>query len=1065
MWRRAQPWKARISSKPAYFGWGALVGCGLTVLSLWAAGGFRKVGSWGEDKALVRILPPVRITEGRVDGQVKYARYPTPIDPKDSLWLRFRDEAGRLGRTDSPKSMRDAALADLLDRHLDQAIWDLRDTIRQNPDDERLLFSDLSALHGERGRRENRPEDFAAALEAALTAEAGPPNPETLFNLALSEERLFFYREARETWRSYLDLDESSRWAEEARAHLKTISSLLDRPPDADPRQLILQAIDQSDWQTISRLSAEWPQEAREVFDITLLSKWGEAVVRGEAAKADRRLKAARSIARARGRNSGDPFYSKLVEEMNAVRPGADKSVAKPLHDFRNALETVDKNADREFLLAEQGLRSVKSPAELLVRLQRAVWRYNQDDLSNALDILTQLDKDSRLASYPRLAARCQELLGDIWRRNDVPTEASAAYQRAAGLFEALGERQNHASVEMRLATTLDRLNLPGNGWQHRYKALTWANSATPGTERSDVPDVFEEAAFASLEQRRPRVALLLETRVLNIFERLSQPVEIVRTSLVRARIEAALGKPEEARRDFMLAVRTLDEVPLSARASLASRIDIARTEIEQSADRASIIVAYSKAPGRLGARADLDFRLGDTLAAEKDLQRSLRQIERHREEIRLGRDRVFLLDDAEPLYQRMVALQLHLAKPEKALEALEKFRARYLLDQAREGSGHGGGAGAPLTWQEIIKRIPEHTVVIAYAEVEGRLANFLASSSGISVSPYQPPWGATSDWARVLSSGKLGDDPSSRHTMEYLYRDLVGPWKNKLKPGDRIYFIPTQSLYGVPFAALHDPATGRFLIQDHEIGVAPSISELFAAIERDRRASTRPISSVLLVGNPTQGIRSKDSGLGDLPAATQEIERIGLIYQGLDVRKLTRETATPRRVRELLGSSDIAHFAVHALDGAGNPAHSRLVLSSDGSSPGDLLADDILRLDLSRTRLVMLAACDTHKGPLSASEGSQSLAYSFLAAGVPAVVGSLWPVDDSATERLSIRFHRQLQSGADAITALRAAQLEELATGPNRSGWTWASFQVFGGVVARRPTPAGSPTPTRTAP
>ena len=1064
---RSRSSERRISSKLAYFGGGALAGCALAVLLFWAAGAFSKNGLWGGTKALVHMLPPVRMTEGRMDGQVGYAQYPTPIDPESSAWLHFRAEAAHRGNTAFPGSMRDTALADLLEKRIDLAIADLTYTIRENPDNATLLFSDLSALYGERGRRKRNPIDLVAALEAALQATGDPFNPEIRFNGALAEEKLFFYEEAHDLWRAYLDLDNDSPWAEEVRSHIRNISAILGRKPDTDPRQLLSQAIETKNWAAVSRLSTKWPQEAGEILETTLMPKWAEAVARGEYEKADRRLAAAQAISSVLGTSGKDLIFRKITMEMSGLGTLPAKSIAQPLCNFRKALDIVAAggaaDAGQELFAAEQGLRSVRSAAVLLIQFQQAAWLYSRNENSEALDLLGRLGKDSRLADYPSLEARRQVLLGDIARRQAAPTEAIPAYRRAENIFLTLGEIENLASVQERLAGTFDVLGYPDSGWEYRYRALAWASSAPPGKESHTAREVLEGAAFACLEQRRPRVALVFETRLMGLFENLGQPKEIVMVSLSRARIEAALGKHEDAKRDFALAIRALQNVPIGGRQELAFRFDIARREIEQSADRSAVIVSDFNAPGKLGARADFDFRRGDTVAAESALQRSLGELERQRSEVRPGRDRVFLLDQAEPLYHRMVALQLHLARPEKALDTLERFRARYLLDQVREMSdpgghiGKSGRAGAPLTWREILRRMPEHTAVIVYAEVEGHLANFLVRPSGVLVSSRQPPWGAVSSWAKSLSLGNLRESESARHTLEFLYRDLIAPWKKELKAEDRIIFIPTQSLYGVPFAALRDPATGRFLIQDHEIGVAPSISEFLAAVERDRRILTRPLSSVLLVGNPTitRSDRAKSPLLGPLPGTIKEIEHLGQIYRELDVRALTQAKATPQRVLSLLGSSDVVHFAVHAVEGIRNPARSRLVLSSDRSSPGDLFAGDILRLGLSRTRLVMLAACGTHVGPVSASEGSQSLAYSFLAAGVPAVVGSLWPVDDTSTERFSIRFHRQLQRGADAISALRAAQLEELAAHPIHSDWTWASFQVFGGVVTHSAGPS----------
>jgi CHAT domain-containing protein len=89
--------------------------------------------------------------------------------------------------------------------------------------------------------------------------------------------------------------------------------------------------------------------------------------------------------------------------------------------------------------------------------------------------------------------------------------------------------------------------------------------------------------------------------------------------------------------------------------------------------------------------------------------------------------------------------------------------------------------------------------------------------------------------------------------------------------------------------------------------------------------------------------------------------------------------------------------------------------------------------LDLSAVRLVVLSACqtgliDVQKVP----EEFIGLPAGFLQAGVPGVVGSLWPVNDLSTALLMIRFYEyhlrgDIRTGKGPMPpawALRKAQL-----------------------------------------
>jgi CHAT domain-containing protein len=624
---------------------------------------------------------------------------------------------------------------------------------------------------------------------------------------------------------------------------------------------------------------------------------------------------------------------------------------------------------------------------------------------------------------------------------------------RALDLVRNLGKHAEVAAIENLLADSLQALGQPAQAWKYRYLALAWASrlqtSGSPaGQQFSTALKIFEGAARHALRQRLPESALAFQSRALAVAETLRRPEDIVLARLNRSRINAALGRQEEAKRDFSQALRALEGVQAGARERFAADLDVVRREIQASEDRVAALASELLASEHFDAQASFEFQRGDTAAAESIIARALDELERSRANVPPGTYRVSFFDQAWPLYERMVSLQLNLDKPEKALEVLERFRARTLLDQIdeiQETEGRttaGVGSTTPLEWQELCRRLPEHTVIVVYAVVEGRLVTWLVRPSGIRLSPYQ------ADWATVASRIQALRATTDRgNLLERLHDELVAPWKGELQDSDQIIFVPTRDLYGVPFAALLDPISRRFLIQDHAVGVAPSASEFVAAVERDRRISARPLTHVFLIGNP---VRSTAGQLPSLPGSTREIQLLSHIYQGLHTRVLTGER-NHALVLVYLYESDIAHFAVHALEDDEDPSRSGLLIFSSGASRK--LTADILELHpLIRTRLVVLAACGSHAGPVSESEGSLSLTHYFLAAGVPVVVGSLWQVDDASTARLSVRFHQEFRRGADALTALRTAQLAEIEAGSALTDWTWASFQVFGGAEARVP-------------
>jgi tetratricopeptide (TPR) repeat protein/CHAT domain-containing protein len=95
------------------------------------------------------------------------------------------------------------------------------------------------------------------------------------------------------------------------------------------------------------------------------------------------------------------------------------------------------------------------------------------------------------------------------------------------------------------------------------------------------------------------------------------------------------------------------------------------------------------------------------------------------------------------------------------------------------------------------------------------------------------------------------------------------------------------------------------------------------------------------------------------------------------------------------------------------------------GQDDGILTAVEVTGLDLERTELVVLSACETGLGHTAGGEGVLGLQRAFQIAGAKNVVASLWKVDDQATAALMRLFYHKLWADKKSPTvALREAQL-----------------------------------------
>lgn len=104
----------------------------------------------------------------------------------------------------------------------------------------------------------------------------------------------------------------------------------------------------------------------------------------------------------------------------------------------------------------------------------------------------------------------------------------------------------------------------------------------------------------------------------------------------------------------------------------------------------------------------------------------------------------------------------------------------------------------------------------------------------------------------------------------------------------------------------------------------------------------------------------------------------------------------------------------------------------------GILTSAEISDMDLSKTEMVILSACETGLGDIS-NDGVIGLQRAFKQAGVHSIMMSLWKVDDFATELMMSCFYSNITSGQDRHTAFRNAQ--ETVKEKYPEPYYWAGF------------------------
>jgi CHAT domain-containing protein len=218
------------------------------------------------------------------------------------------------------------------------------------------------------------------------------------------------------------------------------------------------------------------------------------------------------------------------------------------------------------------------------------------------------------------------------------------------------------------------------------------------------------------------------------------------------------------------------------------------------------------------------------------------------------------------------------------------------------------------------------------------------------------------------------------------------------------------------------------YIVERHAVVVSPSAA--VAAQLSSRREAVADRRTVLVVANATA---TTDPGV--LNGAETETNEVAQFYSRS--LRLVRDEATIDSFRRYAPAANVIHIATHGAMNAGSQGGGALLLSD-----GRLDSQTIASMRLPHTCAVVLAACESALGPTRA-EGTISAARAFLAAGVPAVIATLWQIDDTASAQFFPRIHRNLARGVAAATAVREAQIESIRRGESPA--MWAAVQCIG--------------------
>jgi CHAT domain-containing protein/tetratricopeptide (TPR) repeat protein len=985
---------------------------------------------------------------------------------------------------------------------LDNAVQQLELAVKQDPRNARYQ-NDLGLALFEKSRKDARRQSPSHAIggppfqevaprsgesldelgesfeHLSISLKIAPSMPEGLFNRGMCLTEMVLPQQAEEAWKRYLEVDSTSGWASEALRHLDDIRAWRKTTSRTNEEYVddFLRAYESGDddraWSVYSQsrevITGKYVLE--QMLDLFLTAM--RARSEDDAQKLGRAITYAGKLDRDRTgdtyagdvarfyRGNGYTNRDTLSEARRLMRSGYLKCLAL---DYKSARSDYEAAAEH-FSKVGDGPEGLSARYWIAYSSEQDLKTADSASLFNALtEALSSTHYSWLLAQVLSSLGACEYERGEYSRAIDYTTKSIDLLKTvndSYGLQKHLSQMADVLDNLGNLHASLDYLQ-----WSLDLAREAWPSSTQMWRTYDTAGKSFRAAALFEAASEYERGAVALATGDIKVTQTIAVSYIDLGLSL------NGLGDRNAA--DEMLSAAyeiSKSSSSQSMMAYTALKIGEARLQTNQYLEAISWLnrsiegfnsldfnVVISEA--RKG-RLECYMATGADWEVVADIDEVLDMFDQHRSRIADDANKISYFETEQDIFDLATNFEYsRMNDAGRAFNYSERSKGRSLFDVLPAGSLLNNDPGAPaaraarpLGAEEILSRLPQEVEVIHYAVLKDKTLIWLIRDGKLM--PFKVDVSAdtlTEKVSRSLQSlsganrdGKSGDRADA--DLSDLFGLLIAPVAPQLDPGKQLFIVPDKALCQAPFAALKAPS-GKYLIEEYGLPIlAPSCSVLLACSKEAKLKGGDVAERALVVANP-----SFDRNAYNLPPL-KDSEREALQIKNLypDVKLLLGPNATLEHTVESLQDAEVCVLASHYLVDPWSPGRSKLLLASRSGSDertSALEAADLEGLKLSRTRLVVLSACRSGVEGYHRGEGLVGMARPFIAAGVPLVLASLWPVDSRVTADLMIAFHTyRKKEHKSTVDALRQAELDILnGDATESSPFYWAAFTLIGG-------------------
>jgi len=300
--------------------------------------------------------------------------------------------------------------------------------------------------------------------------------------------------------------------------------------------------------------------------------------------------------------------------------------------------------------------------------------------------------------------------------------------------------------------------------------------------------------------------------------------------------------------------------------------------------------------------------------------------------------------------------------------------------------------------------------------------------------------------YTRFLHCDYSMEYPSWRKSSYGLYKSLILPVEQFLKGKDLI-IVPDNKLSAISFEPLttepyKENTWNMYIKEPYLLYKYPICYSLSATLLAYSKNKSFPVWKNFIGYAPDY--TNSPEKLDNIPEGYKSLRHISLMFLG---KAVIGKKATEYNFKHNNNYS-ILNLYTHGIDDTINPSLSKMFFFPDTihGEDGYLYAYEVSNMQL-RTNLVTLIACYSGSGSISKGEGVLSIGRSFVNAGTPSMIISLWAASTVPAFEIMKEFYWELLKGNSKTQALRIAKIKyfEKESPINANPQLWSELILVG--------------------